>query len=366
MVMNSQNTLEQEKTDQSAARFEGQPSILFVDDEIPMVLGLKRNLRAFFNVEGALGAEQALEMMEKNQDFAVVVSDMRMPDMDGASFLAEVRRRFPSIVRIMLTGDQSQQTPQEAISKGGVFRLLHKPCSEEQMREVLCEALKEHERLKDHGKKIEILLEAYDNDRMTMLQKLLDYSDIWSKDSAQPDFVRSYCQQLDQEAKQVFEQANRLMTFMALADSNLRPKPHWIAFSELFDLLQISLCDKLQSKECLLEGYVAPACTQLALDQKNMHMALSILLEQALESMPIGSHLRLCLVPEAEHQGVAHIYLEQLNIEPEKPPQTLALPALESKLVEHICHMHDGRLVISHAFNAPGQGHLAFSLFLPL
>jgi YesN/AraC family two-component response regulator len=80
--------------------------ILFVDDESRVLDGLRRMLyaqRQRWEMEFALGGEAALEACEKGA-FDVVVSDMRMPGMDGATLLGHIRDRYPSSARVILSG----------------------------------------------------------------------------------------------------------------------------------------------------------------------------------------------------------------------------------------------------------------------
>jgi response regulator RpfG family c-di-GMP phosphodiesterase len=102
--------------------------ILFVDDERNVLEGYQRQLRKQFRVEIALGPEAGLEAVRTSGPYAVVVSDLRMPGMDGISFLKLVRQEAPDTVRMMLTGFAEVQTAIEAVNEGNVFRFLTKPC----------------------------------------------------------------------------------------------------------------------------------------------------------------------------------------------------------------------------------------------
>ncbi len=114
--------------------------ILLVDDEANILSGFQRHLRKRFRIKTALGGEQALQLLESGP-FAVIVSDQRMPEMDGVTLLAEVCRRSPETVRLMLTGNADQETAQAAVNHGQVFRFLTKPCPPETLTEALEAAL---------------------------------------------------------------------------------------------------------------------------------------------------------------------------------------------------------------------------------
>ncbi len=107
--------------------------VLFVDDEAKVLNSFKRQLRQHFQVETALGGYHGLEIVKKNGPFAVVVSDMKMPGMDGIQFLTKVREIAPDTVRMMLTGYADQQTAIQAINEGNIFRFMVKPCPTEAM-----------------------------------------------------------------------------------------------------------------------------------------------------------------------------------------------------------------------------------------
>jgi response regulator RpfG family c-di-GMP phosphodiesterase len=121
------------------------PRILLVDDEENLLQGYTRVLRGKFAVDTALGGEPALQAMADRGPYAVVVSDMRMPGMDGVTFLAKAMRLFPDTVRIMLTGNADQGTAMEAVNQGEVFRFLTKPCEVEQLARTLEHAVRQHQ-----------------------------------------------------------------------------------------------------------------------------------------------------------------------------------------------------------------------------
>jgi len=75
--------------------------ILFVDDEPPVLDGYKRTLHRDFDVDTAVGGEQGLNSIFERGPYPVVISDMRMPGMNGAQFLAQVRQRAPDTVRML-------------------------------------------------------------------------------------------------------------------------------------------------------------------------------------------------------------------------------------------------------------------------
>lgn len=115
--------------------------ILIVDDEENVLNGIKRSLRKIKGIHTANGAAQGLKTIDAEGPFAVVISDQQMPDIDGISFLKEVRERNPAAIRMMLTGNADQKTAVDAVKDAGIFRFLNKPCSNEDLSEAVESAI---------------------------------------------------------------------------------------------------------------------------------------------------------------------------------------------------------------------------------
>lgn len=118
--------------------------ILLVDDEPNVLQGFKRHLRRSHDIELAVGGVEALQVVREKGPFAVVVSDMQMPEMNGIELLSKVREIREQTVRIMLTGNADQRTAVDAVNEGNIFRFLNKPCPPEQLARVLDAALEQH------------------------------------------------------------------------------------------------------------------------------------------------------------------------------------------------------------------------------
>jgi len=115
--------------------------ILLVDDDNNILDGYRRSLSREFVMETAMGGEQALKLAADNGPYAVVVSDMRMPGMDGIQLLSKIKAQSPDTIRVMLTGNADTETAINAINEGSIFRFLNKPCSKEMMAKTLTAAL---------------------------------------------------------------------------------------------------------------------------------------------------------------------------------------------------------------------------------
>jgi putative nucleotidyltransferase with HDIG domain len=111
--------------------------VLFVDDEANVLDGLRRMLRSMrkeFDLNFAESGKQALALME-GTTFDIIISDMRMPGIDGADLLIEVRRRSPHTIRVILTGQADDEALMRTV--GGAHQVLAKPCDSKQLTEIL-------------------------------------------------------------------------------------------------------------------------------------------------------------------------------------------------------------------------------------
>ena len=108
--------------------------ILFVDDDPNILASFKRTLRKLYDVDTAVGPEEGLEAVSRYRHYALVISDLRMPGMDGIQFLAKVRSMAPESIRMILTGNADLQAAIDAVNQGNIFRFLTKPCPPETLQ----------------------------------------------------------------------------------------------------------------------------------------------------------------------------------------------------------------------------------------
>jgi two-component system, probable response regulator PhcQ len=138
-------------------------TILLVDDEPLIISGLRRMLhREPWHILEAHSGESALDTLAR-ESVDVVISDEAMPGMPGSRFLAEVRRRYPATIRMMLSGQANLQTAVAAINEGEIYRFFLKPCREADILFGIREALKIH---------------ALEAERASLLQTIKAQSDL--------------------------------------------------------------------------------------------------------------------------------------------------------------------------------------------
>ena len=118
--------------------------ILLVDDDANLLAATRRRLRKKFELETARSGADGLHALNTNGPFAVVISDMRMPEMDGLEFLKQVKTSAPDTVRMVLTGIADPNTAVEAVNEGNIFRILNKPCSSESLSRAIEAGLQQY------------------------------------------------------------------------------------------------------------------------------------------------------------------------------------------------------------------------------
>lgn len=118
--------------------------ILFVDDDEKILRSFNRTLSEEFAVVTATGPEEALQTLEEQGPFPVIVSDMKMPGMTGLELLRRAREISPDSVQILLTGFADVETAMNAVNHGGLFRFLTKPCNLDTLSRALRDGVRQY------------------------------------------------------------------------------------------------------------------------------------------------------------------------------------------------------------------------------
>ena len=111
--------------------------VLFVDDEKNVLEAIRRQLWKKIDFDLALGPQVGLEAVKQRGPYAVIVSDLHMPVMDGIQFLSRTREIAPDTIRMVLTGNADLNTAIDSVNEGNIFRFLTKPCAEDVLIKVI-------------------------------------------------------------------------------------------------------------------------------------------------------------------------------------------------------------------------------------
>ena len=123
---------------------ESDVTVLFVDDEPDLLSSLRRFLRREpYKMLFANSGREALQVMG-DQPVDIIVSDLRMPEMDGLTLLAKVKQAYPEIIRIILSATREVEQTIEAINTGEVYRFISKPMNPAQLKQTLQDVVNYH------------------------------------------------------------------------------------------------------------------------------------------------------------------------------------------------------------------------------
>lgn len=222
----------------------GKESVLFVDDEQHILSSIRRLMRPLkLNTYFANGGAEGLKVLEEHH-IDLVVSDMRMPEMDGAQFLTQVKNRWPDTVRMLLTGYADISSTIEALNNGGIYRYISKPWDDEELKAIVMEGLKlkrlerekeelvsltrkQNEELQDLNKNLEAKVEARTEEiRQTSMMLDVAYEEL--KDSYD-SFVQVFSSFINSreilkkaESKRVAQLSRRMAKALKLKDESVR------------------------------------------------------------------------------------------------------------------------------------------------
>jgi len=118
--------------------------LLLVDDEQGVLQALKRLFFRHYDVVLANGGAEALSILE-TESFDMIISDMRMPGMSGAELLKSCFEKYPAMIRVLLTGYSDLDSAIKAVNEGNIYRYISKPWDNDQLRDMVAEALESKE-----------------------------------------------------------------------------------------------------------------------------------------------------------------------------------------------------------------------------
>jgi response regulator RpfG family c-di-GMP phosphodiesterase len=118
--------------------------VLMVDDDRNLLDSFRRQFRKRINLETATSGADGVQAVQDGGPFAVVISDMQMPHMDGIEFLSKVRAISPNTVRIMLTGNANLDVAIDAVNDGHIFRFLNKPVDTDQLYQTIADSIHQY------------------------------------------------------------------------------------------------------------------------------------------------------------------------------------------------------------------------------
>ena len=230
-------------------------TILFVDDERPVLKALKRSfIDENYRILTAEDAQQAFDLLSRNR-ISLIISDFRMPGMNGTEFLASVRKRDPDIIRILLTGAADAKTVMAAIDEGILYKYITKPWDDDELiiavRLAIAQydLIRENKRLKGESgkreKEIDKLRRFINNSCSPLGSVLVDKGLILP---AQLEMVEKYCSQNDIVLFRALvdlgmvEDKNLLKVIQEECNGDVRPLNMSNLNADLAELISMEVC----------------------------------------------------------------------------------------------------------------------------
>jgi serine phosphatase RsbU (regulator of sigma subunit)/FixJ family two-component response regulator len=161
----------------------GKLKLMVVDDEPDNLDLLYRTFRRDFQVYKANHARSALDILDKEGEMAVIISDQRMPEMNGTEFLSRTVERFPDTIRILLTGFTDVEDLVDAINSGQVFKYITKPWKPDNLKAIVDQATDTYRVVKKRTQELRHALrrESLFNAVTTAIRESLDYGSMLQK-----------------------------------------------------------------------------------------------------------------------------------------------------------------------------------------
>lgn len=313
--------------------------ILIVDDERDNLEALRRLLRGQYEVSIAASPFEALKIIQR-QEFNVVVSDQRMPEMTGVELLEKIKSIRPSATRILLTGYTDIESVIGAINRGNIYRYIAKPWDPEELKLTIRQAndayklrkeleqknqalIKSNEELKkalhalttlDRAKARFLSLISHElNTPLTVVQSFVGLLN--DKKTSLPNDLQTAVSRLDTASHRFSEIVAEVLTYVKLeADAQFNPQP--FDLEKEVNALEEQFHHELAKKQITLS--IKTEGTSIArYDPEKMRMALKKLLEDAILRSPTKGEIKIelrqkkglvelslrrkgeCLLPEA-------------------------------------------------------------------
>lgn len=294
--------------------------VLFVDDEPRVLSALRRRLFGRFSLVPAATPGEALQALETIPGIAVIVADMRMPEMTGIELLTRVRKRWPEVRRIMLTGNTDQETAIAAVNDGMVFRFFCKPADADLLGEALQSAIEEYRFATDSKAELrDLQVMAASADRMrksflammnhelrTPLNHILGFSALLEQRCRQKGEVEEleYLAYIRDSGHSLLRLLNRILEIVRLTAGELGKE------TEILDLAHILQEEvrrhrPMASENGISMSFDAPAETlYVEACQQELAQAFAELIDNAIKFNRPGGHISIAVNWTAQELAV--------------------------------------------------------------
>ena len=274
--------------------------ILIVDDELPILLVLKRALRHQYAVSVAMNARHALELLVAEGPFAVVVADMRMPGESGVEFLAKAHEIAPATSRIMLTGDQERETALAAMNDGHVFRFLEKPCPASIVAEAIAKGVQQYEASVAAENQASHALGEFQADLLCPLRHILGYAKLIEEGVISVTTMREYARQIRESAHSVIATSETIRDLVAIRERRYVMEPAAVEIGALVRAAVKPHARLAAAKGVRLDLDLVSDRMSVTVDPKLMARAIEALLSNAIKFSSLDGAVVIRAEPAGE------------------------------------------------------------------
>jgi len=283
-----------------------QVKILFVDDDISILNSLKRLTRnidaAFFFCDSSI---EALSLIAK-ESIDIIVSDLRMPQMDGITFLSEVASKYPETIRIMLTGNSDSELVLSAINKGRIWSFISKPWDGQQLILTLKQAiqtrhlmrtrvnqlyseLEQAKMLADSGSTEKSnFLAVMSHEIRTPMNAMLGSMELLAETSLDVEQKELIFNALT-AGKSLLSLVSNILDFSKIEAGKLKLNVNDFSVLDLVDYLQSLFSERLKTKDIALMTCLTPTLSsRLRLDEQRVKQILINLIGNAIKFTQTG------------------------------------------------------------------------------
>ncbi len=284
--------------------------ILCVDDERNILMAIRRTLRSTgHTIHLAEGGKEGLKILQ-DEPIDLVISDMRMPEMDGAEFLKQVHQKYPTVSRILLTGFSDLDSTIKAVNEGRINSYLGKPWDDDQLRDTVKELL--HTRFLEHERKRLLHITHQQNKKLVALTKSLEdkvkerTSELEQTaamlDEAYKDVSTSYDAAVSVLSSVVMSRRGALQQALSEINSTVKSLARRVKDDDFFikHVHYASLLFEI-GKQGLSDDLLNTPLDQLTAEQKKLYQQYPALGEASLMSMPILSDTAKIIRSHCEH-----------------------------------------------------------------
>jgi len=300
------------RNDNQATSTEAVRSLLFVDDEDNILSSLKRLFRSQgYELYFSGSAANGLQILQQ-RPIDLVVSDMRMPEMDGAEFLSRVAEQWPDTMRILLTGQADLSATIKAINNGQIYYYISKPWDDNDIKLVIRQAL-EHKFLEEERRRL-LKLTRKQNEDLTELNANLEKKVL--KRTKELRKALEYLEKAHKSLQTNYDTTIRVFSnLIELSEDAIAGHSHRVA--EMADGLATRLCLTEQDKKNIVHAALLHDIGKLALSSELINTPFKSLRpkdqQAVLEHSVIGQTLLMALEPLQEASQIIRSHHERYD-----------------------------------------------------